>query len=153
MLSVGLLWGRVPMRSELLDWLRANGFVLLSLVLSFETAFLFGYLVLSDFPFLQFADFTLVSWVTSQTILFMLFIFTGLLFNIRLNLIEGQIPLGRLVEQGRSGLLLLYILAFLLILLIFVGDLRPGSIGFLAANAVVISLYHPTETSSVGSTN
>jgi len=140
------------MRSEQLDWFRDNWFVLLGLILSFETAFFFGYLVLSDFPFRQFADFTLISWITSQTMLFILFLVPGLLFNFRLNLVEGMIPLRRLVEPERSGLLLFYFMVFFLVLLIFVRDLRPGLVGFVAANALVFWLYHPSENYSVGST-
>lgn len=138
---------------ELAEWLRANGLLLLGIVVSLDTAFLFGYLVLSDIPFLQFVDLVLVSSISSQAVLFMFFAIPALLFNVRLNLVEGMIPLGRLAELGRPYLVQVILLYLLSILVIFVGDLRPGLPYFLSALAVVFFLYHPTETRSIGSTN
>ena len=141
------------MKFELVEWFRANFLLLLTLVVSLDAAFLFGYLILSDFPFLQFADFVLLSSVSSQAVLFMFFAFPAFLFSVRLNLVEGTIPLGRLARISQPHLGLLMSLYFLAALGIFVGDLRPGLLVFVSALAVVVVLYHPKETSSVGATD
>lgn len=141
------------MKSELINWLRVNGLWLLGVVVSLDAAFLFGYLAISDFPFLHFADFALISSISSQAMLFMSFAAPAILFQVRLNLIEGMIPINQIFRIRWPYNFLFLFSFFLWILLLFVPDLRPGLIGFIAALALIVGLYHPTETHSIGSIN
>ncbi|MEO9517287.1 MAG: hypothetical protein ABJG55_16340 [Paracoccaceae bacterium] len=68
-------------------------------------------------------------------------------------LIEGMIPPSALAKVGVHRLGWAVFPMFLMALIFFVRDLRPGLIGFLIAIGLVFSLYHPTKTSSVGATD
>ncbi|MEL6785359.1 MAG: hypothetical protein AAFO61_13110 [Pseudomonadota bacterium] len=141
------------MNNDTLRWIRRNWFLLVGLFLSFETAFLFGYLVLSDFPFWQFSDFTLMSWIMSQTMLFIVFAIPSCIFYLRLNLVEGMVPMRAILKASGLGFFIFCVSVFSVFILYFVRDLRPGLVGFISAIILVFFLYHPNETNSINSTN